>query len=227
MWQLGFLVILIFPFNLLFQIFLSAHYAGQDLVPKFRAGEPWKKVFGPVFLYLNSTSAGDDPFWLWEDAKIQVWCIKTLIFCLRMDYTLTRNNNNHMITRWWPKFKVGRIVSLHLRISRKWINGVLLAVGFWFLTGRYAFHFRKFPVRNFLILWQCLCWLEKWNALAFVGCFTIHILSNRNSEEPVVSVNLLDFYKEDIFVTWKLQLLSTSGCNIDVDKLSISKIYSR
>ncbi|KAA0038653.1 putative rhamnogalacturonate lyase B isoform X1 [Cucumis melo var. makuwa] len=53
-------------------IFLSAHYAGQDLVPKFRAGEPWKKVFGPVFLYLNSTSVGDDPFWLWEDAKIQM-----------------------------------------------------------------------------------------------------------------------------------------------------------
>ncbi|XP_022940913.1 probable rhamnogalacturonate lyase B isoform X1 [Cucurbita moschata] len=53
-------------------IFLSTHYAGQDLVPKFRNGEPWKKVFGPVFLYLNSTKAGDDPFWLWEDAKIQM-----------------------------------------------------------------------------------------------------------------------------------------------------------
>lgn len=70
--QVGFLAILIFLSILLFQIFLSTHYAGQDLVPKFRAGEPWKKVFGPVFLYLNSTSVGDDPFWLWEDAKIQV-----------------------------------------------------------------------------------------------------------------------------------------------------------
>jgi magnesium-transporting ATPase (P-type) len=29
----------------------AAHYAGQDLVPKFRAGELWKKVFGPVFIY--------------------------------------------------------------------------------------------------------------------------------------------------------------------------------
>ncbi|KAM3736455.1 hypothetical protein ACB098_10G165000 [Castanea mollissima] len=53
-------------------MFLSAHYAGQDLVPKFRAGEPWKKVFGPIFIYLNSTSDGDDPLLLWEDAKIQM-----------------------------------------------------------------------------------------------------------------------------------------------------------
>ncbi|XP_028802217.1 uncharacterized protein LOC114757360 isoform X1 [Neltuma alba] len=53
-------------------MFLSSHYAGQDLDPKFRCGEPWKKVFGPVFIYLNSGSIGDDPLWLWEDAKIQM-----------------------------------------------------------------------------------------------------------------------------------------------------------
>ncbi|XP_061372085.1 uncharacterized protein LOC133314604 isoform X2 [Gastrolobium bilobum] len=53
-------------------MFLSGHYAGQDLVPKFRGGEPWKKVFGPVYIYLNSGSIGDDPLWLWEDAKIQM-----------------------------------------------------------------------------------------------------------------------------------------------------------
>jgi len=53
-------------------MFLSSHYAGQDLDPKFRGGEPWKKVFGPIFIYLNSASDGDDPLWLWEDAKIQV-----------------------------------------------------------------------------------------------------------------------------------------------------------
>lgn len=59
-------------------MFLSGHYAGQDLVPKIRAGEPWKKVFGPVFIYLNSAPKGDDPFWLWEDAKIQVRHGRTL-----------------------------------------------------------------------------------------------------------------------------------------------------
>lgn len=53
-------------------MFLSAHYAGEDLVVKFRDGEPWKKVFGPVFIYLNSAMEGDDPLVLWEDAKEQM-----------------------------------------------------------------------------------------------------------------------------------------------------------
>ncbi|XP_052202154.1 uncharacterized protein LOC127807948 [Diospyros lotus] len=50
-------------------VFLSGHYAGDDLVPKFGQGEAWKKVFGPIFIYLNS---GDDPLALWEDAKKQM-----------------------------------------------------------------------------------------------------------------------------------------------------------
>lgn len=55
-------------------MFLSAHYSGDDLVPKFGAGEQWKKVFGPVFMYVNSLYDGDDPVvQLWEDAKIQVY----------------------------------------------------------------------------------------------------------------------------------------------------------
>ncbi|KAG1361069.1 putative rhamnogalacturonate lyase B [Cocos nucifera] len=53
-------------------VFVSAHYAGQDVVPKFRNGEYWKKVFGPLFIYLNSSWDGSDPKMLWEDAKIQV-----------------------------------------------------------------------------------------------------------------------------------------------------------
>ncbi|XP_065881231.1 rhamnogalacturonate lyase B-like isoform X2 [Euphorbia lathyris] len=56
-------------------MFLSAHYSGEDLVPKFKAGEAWKKVFGPVFMYLNSLTIGvgdDDPLSLWEDAKQQM-----------------------------------------------------------------------------------------------------------------------------------------------------------
>ena len=54
------------------QVFLSAHYTGEDLVPKFVAGEAWKKVFGPVFMYVNSVMVGDDPLSLWQDAKEQV-----------------------------------------------------------------------------------------------------------------------------------------------------------
>ncbi|KAL8494755.1 hypothetical protein ACS0TY_025558 [Phlomoides rotata] len=53
-------------------VFLSAHYAGDDLVPKFGQGEPWKKVFGPVFIYLNSVMDGNDPLTLWDDAKQQM-----------------------------------------------------------------------------------------------------------------------------------------------------------
>ncbi|WOL18376.1 putative rhamnogalacturonate lyase B isoform X1 [Canna indica] len=52
-------------------MFFSAHYAGVDLVPKFRNGEYWKKVFGPVFIYLNSATDGTDPQLLWDDAKLQ------------------------------------------------------------------------------------------------------------------------------------------------------------
>ncbi|XP_016467717.2 uncharacterized protein LOC107790313 isoform X2 [Nicotiana tabacum] len=53
-------------------MFLSAHYAGEDLVAKFGEGEPWKKVFGPVFIYLNYVNEGEDPLILWEDAKEQM-----------------------------------------------------------------------------------------------------------------------------------------------------------
>lgn len=53
-------------------MFLSAHYSGEDLVPKIGAGEQWKKVFGPIFIYLNSLFDGSDPLQLWEDAKTQV-----------------------------------------------------------------------------------------------------------------------------------------------------------
>ena len=53
-------------------MFLSAHYAGEDLVLKLKPNEPWQKVFGPVFMYLNSVSDENDPLHLWEDAKNQV-----------------------------------------------------------------------------------------------------------------------------------------------------------
>ncbi|KAJ4851071.1 hypothetical protein Tsubulata_009587 [Turnera subulata] len=53
-------------------MFLSAHYSGEDLVPKIGAGEAWKKVFGPIFMYFNSGMIGDDPLSLWEDAKLQM-----------------------------------------------------------------------------------------------------------------------------------------------------------
>ncbi|EEF35024.1 lyase, putative [Ricinus communis] len=53
-------------------MFHSSHYAGKDLVPRFNPGEHWKKVFGPVFIYLNSVPPGYDSRFLWEDAKTQM-----------------------------------------------------------------------------------------------------------------------------------------------------------
>ncbi|KAI3465168.1 hypothetical protein Pfo_021831 [Paulownia fortunei] len=53
-------------------IFVTSHYAGEDLILKFQPGEIWKKVFGPVFIYLNTVSDGDDALSLWNDAKEQM-----------------------------------------------------------------------------------------------------------------------------------------------------------
>ncbi|KAM5575240.1 rhamnogalacturonate lyase [Rosa sericea] len=54
-------------------IFHSTHYSGEELILQFGSNEPWKKVFGPVFFYLNSLVDGANPFQcLWEDAKQQM-----------------------------------------------------------------------------------------------------------------------------------------------------------
>ncbi|XP_038899397.1 probable rhamnogalacturonate lyase B isoform X5 [Benincasa hispida] len=53
-------------------VFHSAHYAGEDMVVKFGCNEPWKKVFGPIFIHLNSFPEGEDPLRLWQNAKEQM-----------------------------------------------------------------------------------------------------------------------------------------------------------
>ncbi|KAI3832438.1 hypothetical protein MKX03_020672 [Papaver bracteatum] len=53
-------------------VFLSSHYMGQDKTPRFGNGEPWKKVHGPVFLYLNSAPPGTNESALWDDANEQL-----------------------------------------------------------------------------------------------------------------------------------------------------------
>ncbi|KAK4356335.1 hypothetical protein RND71_025306 [Anisodus tanguticus] len=60
------------PVNM--NMFFSTHYGGEILGLKFRDGEPWRKVFGPVFVYLNSLSADEqDTLTLWTDAKEQMF----------------------------------------------------------------------------------------------------------------------------------------------------------
>lgn len=57
------------------QMFTSTHFAGLDLDTKYRNGEPWKKVFGPNFIYLNSVPSNDEYIPFWHDAKQQVLLI--------------------------------------------------------------------------------------------------------------------------------------------------------
>lgn len=52
---------------------MSDHYGGRDVNTKFQDGESWKKVFGPVMVYVNSASSDENAYDnLWEDAKRQV-----------------------------------------------------------------------------------------------------------------------------------------------------------
>ncbi|KAL0379042.1 UNVERIFIED_CONTAM: hypothetical protein Sradi_3209700 [Sesamum radiatum] len=54
----------------LLSMFISTHYAGEDIALKFQSEEYWKKVFGPVYIYLNSdASSKSNPSILWNDAK--------------------------------------------------------------------------------------------------------------------------------------------------------------
>ncbi|KAL9234732.1 hypothetical protein vseg_009567 [Gypsophila vaccaria] len=50
-------------------MFVSAHYSGEELIPKFKEGEPWNHIYGPIFMYMNNLTKGQDFHQLWEDAK--------------------------------------------------------------------------------------------------------------------------------------------------------------
>ncbi|KAF5960453.1 hypothetical protein HYC85_001662 [Camellia sinensis] len=68
-------------------MFVSTHYAGEDVGMKFKVGEQWKKVFGPVFIYLNSASNNQKSA-LWQNAKSQK---------LEADHTIFRNHQISLI----------------------------------------------------------------------------------------------------------------------------------
>ncbi|XP_059629775.1 probable rhamnogalacturonate lyase B [Cornus florida] len=53
-------------------IFITSHYAGEDLVVKLGHGEVWKKVLGPVFIHLNSVLDRNNALLLWKNAKEQM-----------------------------------------------------------------------------------------------------------------------------------------------------------
>ncbi|XP_052183958.1 uncharacterized protein LOC127795990 isoform X2 [Diospyros lotus] len=49
----------------------GTHYIGPDMLAHFEEGETWRKVFGPFFVYLNSTPDVSKANNLWIDAKRQ------------------------------------------------------------------------------------------------------------------------------------------------------------
>ncbi|KAL6518660.1 hypothetical protein OROGR_019162 [Orobanche gracilis] len=54
----------------LLNMFISTHYAGEEIALKFQTEDYWKKVFGPVYVYLNSDiSAKTNSSILWKEAK--------------------------------------------------------------------------------------------------------------------------------------------------------------
>ncbi|KAK4781047.1 hypothetical protein SAY87_017153 [Trapa incisa] len=53
-------------------MFISAHYAGREIAMEFAHGEPWKKVFGPFLVYLNSNPPQGLYSELWQDASRQM-----------------------------------------------------------------------------------------------------------------------------------------------------------
>ena len=57
---------------LLQQMMHGTHYIGEDMLAHFGEGETWRKVFGPFFVYLNSTADLSNAHNLWIDAKNQV-----------------------------------------------------------------------------------------------------------------------------------------------------------
>ncbi|GAY35216.1 hypothetical protein CUMW_014990 [Citrus unshiu] len=52
-------------------MFHGTHYIGNEILAHFQEGETWRKVFGPIFVYLNSTSDASKAYNLWIDAKKQ------------------------------------------------------------------------------------------------------------------------------------------------------------
>lgn len=72
------------------QKFGGRHYAGKDLDAKFQNGEPWKKVFGPEFVYLNSdASAENDPSLLWSDARKRVLRLFHYFSCVPLSFCVS------------------------------------------------------------------------------------------------------------------------------------------
>lgn len=174
-------------------MFASAHYSGADLVPKFRGGEYWKKVFGPVFMYVNSSWLFTDPQLLWEDAKIQMqvevdsWPYN---FPLSDDYPTAEQRGS----------VTGRLLVRDMYIDDEYIYADSAYVGL-ALPGEVG-------------SWQRDCkGYQFWTRADGLGGFSIYNVRPGDYNIYAWVPGFIGDYKLDAIIT------ITSGCNIDLGDL--------
>ncbi|VFQ62268.1 unnamed protein product [Cuscuta campestris] len=174
-------------------MFLSSHYSGEELTPKFAQGEAWKKVFGPIFIYLNYAMGVDGALTLWEDAKMQVevqsW---PYMFPRSDDYFLANQRGN---------------VTGKLLISDKYIFNDLIPA-----NGAYV---GLAPKGNVVGSWQRECKdYQFWTTTDEDGYFSInHICPGNYNIHAWVPGFVGDYWNEEADIT------ITSGFVMDMGEL--------
>ncbi|KAL8145397.1 uncharacterized protein LOC141706961 [Apium graveolens] len=174
-------------------VFLSGHYAGDDLCPKIGQGEYWKKVFGPVFIYLNSAMNGNDPRTLWDDAKNQM-----MIEVQSWPYNFPASDD-------FPSSDKRGNVSGRLLVKDSYLNADLIPA-----NGAYVGLARPGDIGS----WQRECKdYQFWTRADEMGCFSINNIRPGDYNLYAWVPGFLGDYKSDALVT------ITPGCHIIKENL--------
>lgn len=174
-------------------VFLSGHYAGESLCPKFGQGEHWKKVFGPVFIYLNSVMDGNDPLTLWDDAKKQM-----LIEVQSWPYSFPASED-------FPSSDRRGNVSGRLLVKDRYINIDLIPA-----NGAYVGLAPPGEVGS----WQKECKdYQFWTKADETGHFSINNIRTGDYNLYAWVPGFIGDYRNDVLVT------ITPGCDIDTKDL--------
>ncbi|KAK1395986.1 Rhamnogalacturonan endolyase [Heracleum sosnowskyi] len=169
-------------------VFLSGHYAGDDLCPKIGQGEYWKKVFGPVFIYLNSAMNGNDPRTLWDDAKNQM-----MIEVQSWPYSFPASND-------FPSSDKRGNFSGRLLVKDSYLNSDLIPA-----NAAYVGLARPGDAGS----WQRECKdYQFWTRADEMGCFSINNIRPGDYNLYAWIPGFLGDFKSDALVT------ITSGCHI-------------
>ncbi|CAL5205313.1 unnamed protein product [Lathyrus oleraceus] len=177
-------------------VFLSAHYSGEDLVPKFKANEAWKKVFGPVFIYVNSPyNEDDDPIKLWDDAKLQM-----LVEVQSWPYNFPESDD-------FPKWDERGNVCGRLMVKERYIDD-----DDDYLSAKYAYVGLATP--GDVGSWQRECKnYQFWTQADDDGYFSVSNIRVGDYNVYAWIPGFIGDYKYDVVIT------ITEGCDIDIGDL--------